>query len=373
MRDPLGVGMVGYGFIGKVHTYAYLSMPLFYDPVPCRTKLVGVCTAHMETARKAQEQAGYEVATADYQDLLEREDIYIIDCCTPNVFHRDLVIDALRAGKHVYCDKPLAMDRREAEEIWGVAQEVGAKGQMAFEYRFVPAVMKAKALVEEGFVGEVLHFRARYLHSGYVDPDRPMSWRLDRAMSGGGALFDLGSHAIDLVRHLVGEIEEVWATTATFNPERPAGDGSGRRVRTELDELAILNVRTTDGGVGIIEASRVATGTNDDLKVEIHGRRGAILYDHMNPNWLFAYDNTTKGEKGFQQIETVQRYPKPAVLPAPKLTVGWMRYHVASQFDFLRTIVEDREPSPGIYDGVRVQAVMEAAYRSAEEGRWVGV
>ena len=147
MKDTLGVGMVGYGFIGKVHTYAYLNMPLFYDPVPCRTKLVGVCTAHEKTAQKAREQGGYEVATTDYRDLLDREDIHIIDVCTPNVSHRDILVNALRAGKHVYCDKPLAMNRREAEEIWKAAQEAGTKGQMAFEYRFVPAVMKARELV----------------------------------------------------------------------------------------------------------------------------------------------------------------------------------------------------------------------------------
>lgn len=376
MIQKLGVGIVGYGFIGKVHTYAYLNLPLFYDPPPARIKLVGVCTAHKETAEKARKEAGFEFATTDYRELLVRDDIHIINCCTPNYLHRKLLIDALKAGKHIYCDKPLALNLKEAKEILEAAKKSKVVHQMTFEYRFIPAMMRAKQLIEEDFLGRVFHFRACYLHSGYIDPERPMSWRLDRDKAGGGALFDLGSHVLDLVRYLLGECRAVFATTRTFIKERPLSRGSSKKASVKVDDLVLMQLEMESGALGTVEASRLATGTNDELRIEIYGDKGAIYFNLMDPNWLWIYDTRDEsepigGRRGFKRIETVQRYPEPAVLPGPKFAIGWMRYHIASQYEFVRRIVSGQKGDPDFFDGYEVQKITEAALLSAARKGWV--
>ncbi len=375
-KRELRIGMVGYGFIGKVHTYAYRNIPFFYDPFPAEIKLVGVCASSQASVQKGIEQGGYQFGTTDYRELIAREDIDIIDCCAPNFLHKPVLIEAMRAGKHVYCEKPLAINLEEAREILAVAQKTGVKHEMTFQNRFIPAMMRAKQLVEEGFLGDIFSFRACYLHSGYIDTSRPLTWRMDIKRGGGGAIYDLGSHALDLILFLLGDFEAVYATMETFVGERPLPDQPGVMGKVEVDDLALMLLRLKGRGLGTLEASRVATGTNDELRIEVHGNKGAIAFNLMDPNWLWVYDvrggaEPIGGRRGFTKLETVQRYPKPAALPGPKFTLGWMRFHVANQHDFLTSIIEDRPASPDFEDGLKVQEAMEAAHISAREERWV--
>ncbi len=373
----LGVGMIGYGFMGRMHTYAYQSLPFLYDPPPARVRRVVVCTAHEETARKAAEHGGYEDAVTDYRRVIDDPRVDIVHICTPNAAHREACVAALEAGKHVYCDKPLALNVAQAEEIVAAADKAPCvTHQMTFQYRFLPATLRAKELMDAGFVGRLFGYRAAYLHAGYVEADRPMSWRLDAAASGGGALFDLGSHIIDLMRHLAGDVARVSATCRTLIPERP--DGKGGTARVEVDDLALMQVELANGALGTIEATRLATGTNDELRFEIHGDKGALRFNLMDPNWLHAYDHREAtgpygGERGFKAIEAVQRYPKPAALPGPKNAVGWMRAHIACLHNFVTCVVEGRPAKPDFHDGLAVQRIMAAAQRSSETGRWVPV
>lgn len=371
----LGAGIVGFGFIGKVHTYGYLNLPLFYDPAPARVRLVGVCTSRPETAEHAATQAGFEFGTARFADLLEREDIHLINICSPNHLHCEQVIAALEAGKHVYCDKPLATSVREAESMLAAAQaHPGLIHGMAFHMRFIPAVMRARQLVEEGFLGRVYHFRCSYLHAGYTDPLRPISWRLT-AQAGGGALSDLGSHAVDLVRSLLGEVAAVRATTETFVPERPVAKGAAETAPVEVDDYVALQARMASGALGFLEASRFATGTHDGMSFEVYGESGALRFSMMDPNYLYAYDATAPeadlgGHRGWLQVESLQRYPAPSVLPSPKLPVGWMRFHLHSQFDFLRAVVSGNLGTVTLADGLAAQRVDDAVRRSARTGAW---
>jgi predicted dehydrogenase len=370
--------MVGYGMIGKVHTHAYRCLPFFYDPPPVKPRLVVVCTAHEDTARRAAEHGGWGEAFTDYRRVVEHPDVDVVHICTPNAAHRDAAVAALQAGKHVYCDKPLARNVEEAEAIVAAADQAPAcvKHQMTFQYRFLPATLRAKELIEEGAIGRLFHYRAEYLHSGYIDPQRPVSWRTDAAASGGGALLDLGSHAIDLMQHLAGDIQRVSARCETFITQRPTRDGGSDNV--EVDDLAVLHVEVAGGGVGVIEASRMATGTNDELRFEIHGSRGALRFDLMDPNWLHVYDHRDPdgpygGLRGFKAVQTVQRYPEPAVLPPPKASIGWTRAHVACLHHFLTCIAEDRPARPDLHDGLAVQRVMAAAYNSSNSQSWTDV
>ena len=374
----LGVGMVGFGFIGKVHAYSYRNLPLFYDPAPAKVTLVGVCTSKPATAATAAEVGGFEYGTTSFQALLDDDRIDLIDIASPNHLHHEEIVAAFAAGKHVYCDKPLTTTLESAKAIQAAAQAHPhlAHG-MTFHMRFIPATMRARQLVEEGFLGRPYHFRAAYYHAGYTDPLRPISWRMTKE-AGGGALSDLGSHLIDLISYILGDYEAVRATAETFVKERPAAKGSTTMLPVEVDDYMAFQARMQSGALGYIEASRFATGTQDGMSFEIFGEKGALRFDMMDPNFLYAYDATVPeadlgGRRGWTQIETVQRYPKPNALPSPKLPIGWMRFHAHCIYDFLSATIEERPGAATLYDGVKTQAVDEAVRISAVNGEWVGV
>ena len=376
MRE-IGVGVIGYGAMGKAHSYGYKTLPLYYRQLPFRIKLVGVCSAHLENARSAKEDLGYEFATDHVEDILSRKDIDVINICTPNNLHKDIILMALRAGKHIYCDKPLVTSVEEAEAVLTETEKSGLVNQVAFNNRFFPAVIRAKQLIEEGRIGKVLSFRAVYLHSGSVDPDKPMGWKQDKKAGGGGVLFDMGSHVLDLMYYLLGEYDSLSARTEIVYAQRP--DSSGKMVDIEAEDLVILVARMKNGGTGTIEASKVATGTNDELRFEIHGDKGAVRFNLMEANWLEYFDNGVPeqaygGFRGYTRIECVQRYDKPAGgFPSPKSSIGWLRGHIHCLYNFLSCVNEGREASPSFKDGAYIQRVMEKAYQSDRLGQWVKV
>lgn len=387
-----GVGMVGFGFIGKVHAHAHRALPLFFDPPPAITKLVGVCTTSEETAAKAARQAEFAMHTTDYRTLLARDDIHLIHVCVPNDAHFSVVKAALESGKHVYCDKPLARTLAEARELERAAGQSNLVNQMTFNYRFVPAIMRAAQLIDDGFLGELLCFRAAYLHAGYVDPKRPFSWRTDFARSGGGAIMDLGAHVIDLVQFLLdrpcvprgGHFAQVSADLQTVIPER-MDPRSGLIRKVDVDDMALVKCRLSGGATGLIEASRMSTGVQDELRFELHGSRGSLRFNLMEADWLDAYDATAPeaplgGDRGYRRIEAVTRYPKPYALGATKNTVGWLNFHIESVYDFVDNVVRsdegrDRNPnSPTFRDGVAAQEFIAACQVSSRDnGAWTSV
>lgn len=374
--SEIGIGIVGYGFIGRVHAISYAAVPWVYAGAP-RPKLVAVSTSSPASAAKAQAEGGFPVATADFRELLRRDDVQAISCCTPNDSHRDVLLAAIEAGKHVYCDKPLALNVAQCQEVAAAARRGKGVYQMTFEYRYVPAMLRARQLIAEGFLGEPYSFSAAYLHAGYVDPKRPMSWRLDWDRSGGGAVVDLGAHAIDLVRYLLGEFRAVSALQRTFIKERPSGSGMAP---VRVDDITMAQAELANGAVGLLEFSRLATGAEDELRLEVRGSKGALAFNLMEPNWLLAYDGRDPdapigGERGWKRIATVGRYPQKGVLPTPKNSQGWLLFHVASAHDFVTNVERGAlgEGSPSFEDGLAAQQVIEAIQHSAADGRWVEV
>jgi predicted dehydrogenase len=373
-QEPIGVGIVGFGLMGRVHAYAYRSIPIYYNGQPCPIRLVGICDVDEARAREGVEQAGFEFATRDVADLVARQDIDVIDVCTPNRFHATAVEMAVRAGKHVYCEKPLAYDLPEARRLARLAKQRGIKHQVTAEYRFFPALLRARQLVDEDFLGRLFHVRGVYLHSGYVDPDRPLEWRLRKDIIGGGVLVDLGPHLLDLMRWLGGEVEAVCAVTETFIKERPLPEQPEVKAKVEVDDAVAALLRFRSGAVATAEMSRVATGAEDEMRLELHGSKGALRFDLMEPNWLLAYDRTLPPEqRGFVRLPTVQYYPPPAAVPSPKFSLGWIRSHVHAQFTFLQAVVEDRPTAPSFDDAVCVHELIDALYRSAAQRRWVAL
>ncbi len=374
MQKEIRVGLIGFGQMGRIHSYAYRVIPFYYDGQPCKITLKGVCDANATLAQKGIDQAGFEFSTTDYRELIDRKDIDVINICTPNNQHAPALRAALAAGKHVYCEKPLAYNEAEAKEIVALADKSGVKHQITAEYRFIPAIMKAKELVDGGFVGRVFQYRGAYLHAGYIDPKRPREWRMQKDVIGGGVLVDLGPHLLDIMQHLIGDVDEVSATMETFFKERPLPEDPSKMGNVEVEDAINLILRFKNGGIGTADLSRVATGAEDEMRFEIHGQNGALAFNLTQPNELLAFNATEpKAIQGFRKISTVQKYPAPAVMPAGKFTMGWIRSHVAAQYSFLKSIVDDTMPSPNFHDALKLHHLLESIYKSAETRQWVKV
>lgn len=373
----LGIAMIGYGGIGRVHAMGYRAVPYHYGLPADTFKVVGVATTRLETAQKAAGEIGCQVWTVDYRDLLARDDVDLIDCCVPNYKHEEIVLAAAEAGKHIYCEKPLATNVAEGRRMVEAAEKAGVKTQMTFNFRFFPAIIRARQLVEDGFLGRVFSFRGRYYRSSYISYDKPLSWRLRREIAGGGALFDLGCHVLDLIYYLLGDFGSVQATLDTLIKERPISAGAMEKAPVDVDDIALMHLRMADGALGLVEISRMGTGTTNDLQIEIFGDRGAIRFNAADPSWLEVYDVRDAGQplggmRGFRKLETVQRYEGQKV-PDWSMPPTFVRAHTECQYQFLKAIQQDTAPSPTLADGLRVQEVMEAAARSSAESRWVTI
>jgi predicted dehydrogenase len=376
----LGVGIIGFGFMGRTHTYGLINIPLHYSPLPFRIKHVSVCTPVPEERATAEGMGYYRKVVDDYRKLIDDPEIDVICVSTPNRFHKEQLVAAIHAGKHIYCDKPVVASVEEADDVFDAMHTSGYRGksQVALQYRFFPATMRARQLIDDGFLGRVFHYRGGYIHSSNINPKKPLNWKSDRSQGGGGSLFDMGAHILDMMNHLLGDITAINATCETFVKERPLAS-TGEIVPVDTDDVALMIVRHENGALGTLEATKMATGICDELRFEIHGEMGAMRFNLMDPNWLEVYDvrdaaTPMGGMRGFKKIECVQQYPKPGGgFPNPKFNIGWIRAHMHCIYTFLECIALDKTPSPSLLDGIRLQRVMVAGYKSAETGRWVDV
>lgn len=368
----IGVGVIGWGFMGRTHTHSLRAIPLFYQGLDFEPVLAGVCSRRLDQAEEARRQLGFGFATDDYRALLAREDIDAVSICTPNALHEEMAIAAMRAGKHVYLDKPVAVTAESAERMLRVQRETGVKCQVVLNNRFFPSTLRARQLVQEGRLGEILSFTCRYLHSGSVDPCRAMGWKQGLQ---GGVLLDMGSHALDLLTWLIGLPQDVLCAERTLYPERPTAGGGVCRELAE--DHALMMLRMKNGALGTVEASKIATGTSDEMTLEICGAKGALRWNLMEPSYLEYYDQQAAdapygGTRGYTRIECVGKYPAPggSFLPA-KNTVGWDRGHIHCYYSFLDCVAHDRQPSPSLEEGVILQRLMEEMQASARTGSWV--
>jgi predicted dehydrogenase len=371
------IGLIGYGGIGRVHAAAYRAIPFHYGLPADSIEIAGVATTRRETAARAAAEIGCDFFTDDYRELLARDDIDAVDISTPNNSHYEIVLAAAAAGKHIYCEKPLAITALEAVNMAQAVDAAGLKAQVTFNFRHFPAVMRARQLIDEGFLGRIFSFRGRYHRSSYIDSNKPMSWRLERAVTGGGALFDLGSHILDLLYYVLGEFASVQGTLDTLIKERPRALGSAELAPVDVDDIALLHARLRDGTLGTVEISRMGTGATNDLTFEVFGDRGAIRFDLGNPAWLHAYDARAAeaplgGARGFRKIEAGSRYAGQRA-PDWTMTPDFMRTHAECQYQFIRSIWDDTTPSPSFADGAHIQKIMAAAEHSSEKGAWVNL
>ena len=370
MKKQIKIGLLGFGAMGKVHSYCVDNLKHYFFDTDFNAEIHGVCTTCEEKSQAVAQKYGFTVATADEDVLISDPGIDVIDICTPNIFHYDTLKKALAAGKHVYCEKPLCVTAEQAYEIAELAKNSGLICNVVFNNRFIAPIMRAKQLVDDGRIGRVLSFSAEYLHNSCTDTDRPAGWKQNADICGGGVLFDLGSHAIDLIYHLCGEFESVSGTSQIAYPTRAGSDGG--LWQTNADEAFYITARLRSGAVGTVTVSKLINGANDDLTLSVYGEKGSLKFSLMQPNFLYFYDATQKpsvlgGNTGYTAIECVGRYPAPGGgFPAPKAPSSWIRGHVESMYEFLSSVDSGTPHAPCFSDAAHVQAVMEAAYRSAE-------
>jgi levoglucosan dehydrogenase len=351
------VGLVGYGDVGRIHALSWSSLPFYYPGESWRVEIVAVATSGEETAAAAAREIGCSFWTTDIEQLVTHPDVDLVDCVTPDHLHASVSVAALEAGKHIYCEKPMAKTVDEAEAMLAAARSSDRVHAVALPVRFAPAVVRARELVAEGLLGRPISFRSRLLHSGYVDPARPMSWRLEAEQAAGGALFDLGVHNVDLIRFLVGEFASVTARVETVVPERPVERGSRETRPVEVDDLTLALAELEGGAVGTLEFSRVATGATDGPLLEAHGTDGAFRLNSVRPTRLEVF---SRGEdEGFREVVVPERWPRLGFVPL--------------QYDVARAVIEGRPAAVTFEDGYRAQVVMEAIRTAGRKREWVDV
>ena len=377
-QETLGVGLIGYAFMGRAHSQAWRSVNRFFD-LPIQARMTALCGRNPAAVAAAADRLGWESHETDWSVLVGRDDIDLIDVCTPGVDHAEIAIAALRAGKHVLCEKPLANSVEEARRMVAAADEARTRGVRAmcgFNYRRVPAVTLMRRLVAEGRLGTIRHVRAQYLQDWLVDPEFPLEWRLRREMSGSGALGDLGAHIVDMAQFVTGQrVSGVSALTETFVGERPLPDSSGTGEVT-VDDAALFLARFDGGAVGTFEATRFAQGRKNALRLEINGDAGSVAFDLESLNELSYFDATGPAtEAGFRRIlVTEPDHPYAGAWWPPGHLLGYEHSFTHEVRDLLDDIAADRDPVPGFADGLRVQLVLDAVERSAAaDARWTEV
>jgi len=370
----INVALIGYAFMGKAHSNAWRQVSAFFSP-RLRPRMKVLCGRTRPAVEEAAGRYGWEEVATDWRDVVARDDIDIVDVSTPGDSHAEIAIAAARAGKAVFCEKPLANSVREAERMLAAVERAGVTHMICHNYRRVPAVVLAKRLIDAGEIGTIRHFRGTYLQDWIVDASFPLVWRLDKARAGSGALGDLGSHVIDLARMLVGEIAEVAGATETFVKERPLPGNPRKKGRVTVDDAAVATLRFAGGAIGTIEATRMATGRKNCNRFEINGSGGSLAFDLERLNELEVFlGHGPAGTRGFRTILVTERaHPYIQAWWPPGHIVGWEHTFTHTVFDLLQAVAEGRVPEPSFVDGVRNQRVLDAVERAAKARRWVRV
>ena len=374
--------MIGHAFMGRAHSQAWRTVGRVFD-TPLEPVMQVVVGRDEQTTADSAKKHGWAESGTDWREAVTRDDISIVDICTPGSSHSEIAVAALAAGKHVLCEKPLS---NTIEEALGMAQAAkkaaaqGIKSMVGFNYRRVPAITFARTLVEKGRLGEIYHIRARYLQDWIVDPEFPLVWRLQKEIAGSGALGDIGSHIVDLTQYVTGaRIEAVSGILKTFITERPLpshssgltaeseGTSSGRGLVT-VDDAAVFNATFENGALGTFEATRFASGSKNDLGFEIFGSKGSVKFNFEDMNVLYFHDHQLPpSEAGFRRIMVTEGdiHPYMSAWWPPGHIIGYEHTFTHEILDFLTDIANDHSPTPSFEDGLQIQLVLDAVIRSS--------
>ncbi len=378
------VGLIGAGFMAKAHSIAYAGMPMFFWPAPGIPVKKIIADLTEESAKEAAVRFGFSQSTSDWHKVIEDDSIDIVDICTPNNMHMEMAVAAAQAGKHIFCEKPIARNAEEAKVMLDAVRKAGVKHALAFNYRRTPAIALAKKYIEEGSIGKILNFRGTYLQDWSADPNSPLSWRFQKDIAGSGTLGDIGTHVIDMARYLVGEFDEVFASLKTYIIERPVQTGAIDKLGTvkggsdvpkapvDVDDEASFMIRFKNGAFGSIEATRNGWGRNNYITLELHGEKGSIYFNYERRDELQVYFADDPGDRrGFRTVYTGPAHPYGEGLwPIPALGIGYTETKIVECYDFIKSIAENTENSPSFEDGYNIALICDAITESSANDSW---
>lgn len=374
MTKPLNIGMIGYGFMGRAHSNAYANVNHFFD-LEYRPVLKAVCARDESKAKEFAAKWGYESVETDWRKLLERKDIDAVDICTPNNLHKEISIAAAQAGKAILCEKPLAMNTAEGEEMVAAVEKAGVPNIVWYNYRRIPAVTLAKQLIDEGRLGRIFHYRANFLQDWTISADLPQGgaalWRLDAAAAGSGVTGDLLAHCIDTALWLNGGISDVCAMTETFIKERKH-NLTGKVEKVSIDDACAFMCHFGNGSLGLFESTRYARGHKALYTLEINGEHGSIRWDLHDLHRLEFFDHSDQGViRGWRDIHVTDGdHPYMKHWWVPGLAIGYESGFVHQVADFLKGIADKKPAGPTFRDALETQKVCDAVLDSASARAW---
>lgn len=373
----LNIGMIGYGFMGKAHTNGYAQAPHFF---PCEVQpvLKAVCARNAEKAQAFADTWGYESIETDWRELLKRDDIDAVDICVPNNLHKEISIAAAEAGKMILCEKPLAMNQAEGEEMCAAVEKAGVKNMVWYNYRRVPAVSLAKQLIEEGRLGQIFHYRANFLQDWTINADVPQggaaTWRLDADAAGSGVTGDLLAHCIDTALWLNGSIQDVSAMTETFVKERVHAE-TGEKMPVKIDDACMFHCHFENGSLGLFESTRYARGHKALYTLEINGEHASIRWDLHDCHRLEYFDHSddsiVRGWRSIHVSDSDQPYMGNWWVPG--LQIGYEHSFIHQVADFLKSVETGEDVHPSFRDALETQKVCDAVLDSAAQRCWKDV
>ena len=380
----LNVGIVGYKFMGKAHSNGWSQASRFFD-LPAKPVLKVACGRDAKQLGEFAERWGWEQTESDWKKMVHRDDVDIVDISAPDYVHHEIAMEAARAGKHIFCEKPLAMTSAQAREMYELAEKKGITHYVNHNYRRLPAIRLARKLIDEGRVGTIYHWRGAYLQDWIMDPGFPLVWRLQKKYAGSGPQGDLNSHSVDLARYLVGDIRRVSGMTAHFITERPLADEvasgelsgkakAGSKGPVTVEDAAFMLVEFANGALGSFEASRFAGGRKNHSTFEIYGSKGSILFDmeRMNELEFFSREDPPHAQ-GFRTIIATEGGLHDYVGSwwPPGHIIGYEHSFVHAMVDFVKAVDSRGKIEPSFHDGMKEIEVLEAGLKSAETGRTV--
>ena len=386
----INVGLVGAGFMGKAHTVALANMPKLFWPAPVYPVFHTVCDIVPEIAADAKERFGYQYCCTDWHDIVSNPEIDLVCICTPNNVHADVAVAALEAGKHVWCEKPIAATTQDAKRMAEAEEKVKSKGVVSmcgYQYRRVPAVDLAKKFIDEGSIGKLLNIRCQYLQSWSADPDSPLSWRFVNDTAGAGTLGDIATHVIDIAQYMGGNITEVVSHMDTYIKERPVQEGGvdllgtvklgkdAKREPVDVDDEVMFLCKFAGGAVGSIEATRNAWGRHNHITLEVHGTEGSIYWNYERLNELqvcFAKDADDR--RGFKTIYTGPAHPHgECTWNISGMNIGYGELKAIEAYELGKSIAEGSESTTSFAAGYQIDRVCDAVAASSATHQWVKV
>ncbi|MGK0398825.1 MAG: putative dehydrogenase [Gammaproteobacteria bacterium] len=380
----MNVGIIGYQFMGKAHSNAWIKAPLFFD-LKIKPELKVACGRNKEAVTAFAEKWGWQEVETDWKKVVENPDIDIIDISLPQHLHYEVAMAAAKNGKHIFCEKPLAHSRKQAEEMLKAAEDNGVLHYLNHNYRRIPAVKLAKQLIEEGKIGRVFHWRGAYQQDWIIGPDFPLTWQLKKETAHAGPHWDLNSHSVDLAHYLVGDIKTVSCLTTNFITERPlptqgetafsSGTANTEMGKVTVEDTALMMVEFENGAVGSFEATRFATGRKNANTFEIYGSKGSLAFnlEQMNELQFFSNDDP-ENEQGFRTIMATEgSHPYMANWWPPGHIIGYEHGFVHAVADFMETLDKNGSIEPNFKDGVNILKVLEAGLESAQSGKKVDI